>query len=386
MFKLQKIYFGDIFSYLCVLFAALVPFTEFYNKIALYLILPLAFLWCFFSYKTIRKNYYIKMLVGLFVWVCVSYIISTDFDLANREMRQILGVFILTYITASLASKPQLLPYLYCVYIFLLISAWIYAYDNILININFGEERLNDGRLNANTLAYYTFFVTIAIFILADILKGKLVLFFRLLFFAVILLSFFTAIYTGSRQVMVIQIPLIAILLWNRYLRGNFKSIVILCLVVVGIIYFYDNFGRDIYENSLLKKRNEIELKEDSRFELIVDALEAGSKSPIFGYGPGHAVTVTKTKHFTHNTFLELFVNTGILGVILYLVMLIRFIFLQFKRYRKYGDRMYFTFLIFGLFFFLDQMFYVFYTGLWLMSFFILVATHAEVYYRKINF
>ena len=48
-------------------FAALVLFTEFYNKIALYLILPLAFLWCFFSYKTIRKNYYRMILFDYIV-------------------------------------------------------------------------------------------------------------------------------------------------------------------------------------------------------------------------------------------------------------------------------------------------------------------------------
>lgn len=70
-------------------------------------------------------------------------------------------------------------------------------------------DRLNDAKLNANTMAYYTFYATMAAFLLSDMVQSinyrKL---FKILFLAMIPISF-VAIVTASRQVLIIQIPLI---------------------------------------------------------------------------------------------------------------------------------------------------------------------------------
>ena len=71
-------------------------------------------------------------------------------------MKQILGSFILCYVFAVKARKECNITWLYIVYFLLLIFAWYYAYNNIFALIEFGEERLNDSKLNANTLGVFS--------------------------------------------------------------------------------------------------------------------------------------------------------------------------------------------------------------------------------------
>ena len=80
---------------------------------------------------------------------------------------------------------------------------------------------------------------------------------------------------------------------------------------------------------------------------------------------------------------MELFANNGIVGLILIVRIYYIFIRDQFKRYKLYRDTNYLYFFIFGIFFLIDSMFYVFHAKIWLMGFFILVASHSDVYYNK---
>lgn len=379
--KKTRIEVSDIISYLCIVFASFVCFSDELNPIALYGALPLAFLISFYKNNIIRKNIYMRIILILYLWICFSYPFAGDFELADREMRRVLGAFILIYTMGALAQKKHLLPWLYCIFIFLLINAWIYAMNNLFAMVEFGQERLSGLKLNANTLAYYTFYVTIAIFIIGEIISNYLRKWFRIALFGMILISFVTAIYTGSRQVLILQVPLLGILLWDRYLRKSGKSVLILIVVVVCSIGIYIKYGQSVYENSTLKSRSEVKAKDDIRYHIITDCIELGIKEPLVGYGPGNSVANISTGHFAHNTFLELWVNTGIPGMLIFGYLIYKFIAIQYKRWRATKDRMFFTFLVFGLFWLFDQVFYVFYTDLWLMSFFMLVATHSEQYY-----
>ena len=64
------------------------------------------------------------------------------------------------------------------------------------------------------------------------------------------------------------------------------------------------------------------------------------------------------------------------------MTLLLKFLVVQWKRYRRYKDNMFLVFLVFGLMYAVDCMFYVFYTQPWLMAFFFLVAIHGENYYE----
>ena len=204
----ERISHGDIFCIICLYFAAYASLSDNLNSIALYIALPLSAGYCFFINNTIRNNKYISMLLILYGWLCLCYPLTEYLEPANREIRQVLGCFILSYTIATLSQKRQIIPWLYGVYCLLLICAWKYANENIISDITFGEDRLNDDKLNANHFAYYTFYVTISLYILGEIIKKSLLKkIMRVLFIGSIVLSFYTAIFTASRQILIIQIP-----------------------------------------------------------------------------------------------------------------------------------------------------------------------------------
>lgn len=383
MGKKQSFLFLIIF---CVLFAAFASFySEQLNRISLYIILPFAFLLSFFKNNlTLRTNRYVVILWCLFALIAFSALYATYLDRATRELKQILGVILISFVFAVNCRDRKAIPWLYFVYFMLYISVWYYAKNNILEDITFGEDRLDDNKLNANMMAYYTFYLTFAVFMLGEIIqKPGIQKMMRLVFFLTIPLSFIVAIYTASRQVFVIQIPLISILLYLRYLKQSKryqKAFFILAVIAVSLIAIPVMMG--VYENSLLQYRNEKEITTDIRVKLFRDALKVGFQHFFTGVGAGNYAAYSFDGHFAHNTFLELFANNGILGVSLFIYLMVKYLRLQYRRFKSSSDKMFLYFFWFGIMFSLDCMFYVMYSKIWLMGFFILVASHSEQYYQ----
>lgn len=373
-------------SLLCLYFAAAIRLDESLNVIALYFAIPLSFVLSFVSVKGLLCNKYLKLFIILCLWICLSYLGAEYIEAANRQMKQILGVVLLCVTIANLSRKEKLIPYLYFIYIILFVAAYKYALDHVLdSNFDFSEDRLNDDKLNANTLAYYLFFNTVALFFGGEFFsKKRCSMFFKLLFICVIPVSFLTAILTGSRQVLVIQIPIILFFLAFRYVKVNVKSIIYLFFLLLGSFILYNTVGAKFYENSYLKYRYEMNIKDDERFYLLNRAIEVGMENPLFGVGPGNYLYYNQVKGFSHCTYTELFANTGVVGLVLYMMLIFVFMRRQWLRFRFYKDKMFIAFFFIGIIFILDNMFYVFYTNLWLMSFFILIASHSEVYYKRL--
>ena len=383
----KRVKITDIIAVCCIYFASIASLNEGLNSIALYIALPIATILCFLSYDTIRQNRYVRILLILYLWLCVCTGFAVNTSVALIELKRVLGCFMLSFCMASLANKPRLIPWLYGIYCVLLIFSWKYASENILTTIEFGEERLNDDKLNANTLAYYTFYTTVCIYTLGEILHGLWRKIFRILLFGMIVVAFFTSIFTASRQVLIIHIPLFAILLWVRYFRGVKVSnivptfvLVISCLCIILPIAI--DYIEPIYENSFLKERNEIEVKDDDRMVIVQEVIEKIPSKPIFGHGPGNARFYTSSGCMTHNTFLELGMNSGFPGILIFAHLILLNIRTQYRRWKITKDQFFLFLLIFTLFWLFYQMFYVFYFDMWLMSFFILVATHSNTHFK----
>lgn len=354
------------------------------NRIALYIVLPLGFTLSFLSYKTLLVNKYFNLLSILYLWVFCSVLWSTDTSLALEQINKVLGCYILSYIFTVKALNIKNISWLYITYIFLLAFAWYYAYHNIFSIIELGQERVNDEKLNANTLAYYTFYVTFSIYILGEsAYKDPVKKILELIFILTIPLSIITAIYTASRQVLIIQIPFSVALLYIRYIKErNFKAkLFAVILMLMCIIALYPVFYKE-YEDSLLQHRNEIEITDESRVKLASDAFNVGLDYFPLGVGAGNYVLYSYDKHFSHNVYLELFANVGIIGLIIYTCIIAIFLRRQWQRYMYYKDNMYLSFFLFGFFYCIDGIFYSFYESLWLIGFFMLVASHSESYFE----
>lgn len=67
---------------------------------------------------------------------------------------------------AANGNSIKMCKYLYVTFFVLYIGAWYYSYNNSLVvmDITSDADRLNDDKLNANTMAYYTFYVTMGAF------------------------------------------------------------------------------------------------------------------------------------------------------------------------------------------------------------------------------
>lgn len=378
----------DILIIVCLIFAAFASLaSDSTNSIALYFAIPMAFIVSFLKNKGLRTNKYNGYLMIMYVWVALSSLWATNSSGATQELHQILGVVLLCYIMAANAKSKNMIMWLYLVFVALYLGAWNYAATHMLVDIDISSdmERMNDEKLNANTMAYYTFFITYIIFIFGEMAESpRIRKILRYTFFLTIPMSFYVALVTASRQVLVMQVPLIIYFLYSRYFTKTKNNVKVVFVLAIILGYFaLNNFVTNIYESSFLKQRSETALLEDSRWLLAKDAFEVGCQHWLTGVGAGNYVYYSYNKHFSHNTFLELFANTGIIGVSIYIYVLFVFLRKQWKQYRDTKDKMFLTFFIFGVAFFFDQFFYVYYTDLWLMSFFVLVATHSESYYQS---
>ena len=370
----------------CMLFSGFAFFLpDSINSIALYVAIPVAFLISLFGDSRKFDNHSFKAFLFLFVWLLFSTLWAAYPDLAMVQNKQLLGVALVSYIVGKNSYNKKMRPWMYGIWVAIFLSAVYHANTHIIPNIEVGQVRLSDAKLNANMMGYYTFYLTFAIFVLGEeIQKPIFKRLFRLLFLGMIFVSYYVAIITASRQILIIQIPFLICLLYVRYIKEVSYTYRFLFFTFVAVVIF---FSRDIvvdsYNNSLLQKRNQQEVKDDTRALLVKDAFRVGMDHFYIGVGNGNYVKYSETHHFSHNTYLELFANTGIIGLSIYLYMLIYFLKTQYWRYKVTEDKLFLFFIIFFLIYCLYNFFYVFYPYQWLFAFFILISSHSDSYFEE---
>ena len=363
-------------------FSASVFMYDSLNAIALYVALPCAFILTLLYSKQIHINRYLGILILLYLWILFAALFSSDIEESIKQLRQLISCLLISYIFVSLSKNEKTIPWIYFIYIFGLTAMVHYMISNVFGMINVGEERADDEHLNANSLAYYTFYSTFIAFIWGEMTHNKLLRsLLRILFWGAIPLSLWIAYITASRQVLIIQLPLILTLTFLRYWkfgnRGSKVFIVFLCCLIP--IIYSEVFP--MFKDSLLLERSQEKVENDARSLLIRETLDMGLSNPVVGIGPGCVKLFTTERAFAHNTFLELFASSGIMGVLIFVALLCKFLSTQIRYYVSTRDKMFLYFIIFGVFFIVDQFFYVFYSSMYLISFFILVASHSETYY-----
>lgn len=361
--------------------------SESMNHLALYAVTPCIVVITLLQRFSFRVGRWFGVLMILYIWVGLMSIFAFNKEVAATEMHQILGCILFSFIVASLAQDLKHVPWLYSLYIILFGCAIWYAKREILPYVTWGEERVMDEMLNANTLAYYTFFYTFITFLLGEIIQStswKNV--FRIVFFTSIPVVYWVAIATASRQVLLICAPLVVIMLVYRYLINKdtpkWQKIIAIFAIIAMFSYALPR-AIQIYQESRLSERNEMTIQEDERVILFREAIQVGCEHPLSGVGPGNFRLFSSPQLFSHCTYTELFANTGIIGALIYIIMVGAFCWISWKRWRQTKDAVHFSFLLFGCFYAIYQFFYVWYINNWLISFFILVCTHSDVYYNE---
>lgn len=367
-----------IITIILLYFWAIVNVDEAMISLGLYVAVPGAFIISFFCAKeNIFLNKYFRIFVGFYCWILFTWIFALNSDVANRQLQRLMGVFMLTTAVCNLATDQRNQKWLYGLYVLVFIVAVNYAIEHILtIQFNIKKDRLDDDRLNANVLADYTYYATFALFILGNMnLKKWINVTFRILFLSMIPLTFIIAILTASRQVFIIQAPLFAMLLSIRYFL-NVSFLGKVCFIGITCVAAFMSVGiiMETYNKSYLKVRNEKNIKDDGRIKAFSEAIEVGNSYPLTGVGPGNFILLSSNRIFSHCSYTEAYANTGIIGLILYLYLIGYYIKQQYVDYRHTANKNYLAYLTFGIIFAFYNFFYVFYSDLWLMSFFMLVA------------
>lgn len=358
------------------------------QQTALWIAVPGSFILAFLAIPRKELSLYVKYILLLYLWIAFTFIFAFDQKIASNHLQRLLGCFVMIYVFGLLAKDNKLVPWLYIVFIVYYLGMLWYANNNILIDFyDYTEDRMDDNKLGANTVAYFTFFTTFIIYIM-DICATKQILrkLFRILFLLTPFLSFMIAILTASRQVFVIQIPLVLLLMYIRYFRNSKGDRKI--LFIVGSILLVMLLGTsvvNIYSDSSLGRRNELDVSGDSRIRLLAKAMEIGADHPVVGVGPGNfgKYAYGKNSAISHCTYTELFANSGLPALVIFVSLLFVFLSRQWKRYKKTKDTSFLAFSLFGIMYIIDNIFYVFYSSPWLITFFILVATHSDnIYYN----
>jgi len=362
----------------CVIYA-LGTFHTPLLKVALWVLVPCSSILIFFKTGQVLSNVYQKYLFALVLWSLITALTAYDQEIAWVSIQQMVGTLLFSYILFFLARSYNTSYCVALIYILYLINCIIYAQSNILSVIDeIGtEHRLGDERLNSNIFGYFLLISTFFVYHLGIVTKLKAIrVFWQYAFVLLLPLSFYIAILTASRQILLLQVPYFAILLYHRYWKSANISVrlIFLVLLIVCTLSFSDYIFNS-YENSYLAKRSEVSVEEDPRATLAQESFLVGCENPIFGVGPGNFRLFSTDKAFSHNSFLELFANSGIIAVAIYVAMLYTFVATIYKSWRKDKSDVKFNLLWFGVFYVFDNIFYVFYTNTWLIGIFMFVAS-----------
>lgn len=377
---LEKYTLSEKIIYFLISLWAILSLYSWANNICLYVFLPLSFVLVLSQNRDIYEtNRFLKLLFVLYFWFLISSFFSVDVNESFLQVKRTVATFLLCTVFASIGKKRPVVGYV--IYLLFFIALLYYAYFNILSIIDVSEERMQDDNVNANMFAYYTSFTTFALFILSYCSTNKKRLF-NVLFLGMIPLSFIVALLTGSRQILLVQIPLIVSLLGVKYVRNGKEVLVFSLIILVAILLFF-SFGEGMYEHSTLAHRNELSVGDDERTFLIKDAFRVGFNNIVLGVGPGCYKLVNPTHHYAHCAYAELIACSGLPALAIYVSMLIIFIKTQIKRYYASKNRLFLSFALFGVIFSFQNLFYAFYLLPWLMSFFVLVSSHSNSIFKK---
>ena len=342
------------------------------NTLLLFGVLPVMMAYYLFKSKFRFENKSLVYYILMILWLALTTLTSVEMSNSIKEMQAIVGGLI--------GSNWIMLGYI------LLLGTTIYYLhtEGLLVSLDIDTERLDDDLVNANDLAYYAFYTVIAWCVICYNARIKWYLSIpgNLIILATILIL---SIITASRQILIFVLPFYIYTLFFQYLQKRSIFVKIFFVAIFAAIAYFavTIYTESFYEGSFLEKRMETEIEEDTRSALLEDAIITGCKHPVFGVGPGNMVLFSNDGGFSHNSFLELFATSGLFGTILFVLMVWSFFRTQMQRYRATQNKMFQYLAITALFWALYNNLYVFYSGIWLISFFFLLCGYSDMLYKS---
>jgi hypothetical protein len=314
--------------------------------------------------------------------------ISTSISLSAYKMMG--GGFMTSCIMYSFAVRSQSTKNdfaLFLTYAFLFVSTFVYLYiTGNMSALDTTTDRLEGEHMNGNDIAYFLFAFIISITIAVNQSNNSTSFIRLLISVSMIILSIWCAIVTGSRQILVVVLPMTMVS--SIYILSNGdkskigrKLFFLIIGTIITVAIFMVFFSETFVQSNLMFRMQE-NMQEDSRIELLRRAFRAGLSHPFLGVGTGCFGAYNRGA-FSHCTYTELFANSGLIPMLAYIYMVIAFIGDQRKLFKVTKNKVFEYLIIIGVFWAIYNFFYAFHMAAWIISFFFLLIGYSENKYNQ---
>ena len=271
------------------------------------------------------KEFYIH---GLFtLWALTGLTFSVNHAAFFNYYKILVEALFLYLVIYSIASLNKTGVYLYwsIVIVGLLLMWNAYLSGDLMSAFTVAYYRAKGVAKNPNEFAYALLMGIWGVLYLWGLYKGKLV---KIIFVSIVVLMIVGIIASASRKTFATMV--LFFVGWVFYSNSDFvkenKSTFILALLMVllGSFAVYKTIGRTSMEeriNYLLHPYGEDPT--GGRIALYKEGFEIVAKHPIFGVGLGNFVFHSALRKYTHSDFMEVATNTGLVGLIIYLLIYI---------------------------------------------------------------
>ena len=370
-------------AFIIITIAFLVALGPYLNKhfISTQVLVPCLFIIAlFYDTKTFnKKNTELIWFILIFIGGLSSVFYYQFYDNYFLNLKSLFGALLSAYIPIALNKKSDYSLYFHAGYILAAILLVIIMYSNG--NFSFGDfasrvDYRDRFMLNANAYSYFCFFGNFSLFFLHQKYKNWP---FAILLIVLPALFVIIAFVTQSRGGLFLII-LINTVYWlfvnipsksNSVKRALRRLIIAIALCSVTVQFV------SIYQNSRIKSRIEGgAVGEDSRSLLITNSFDLLEINPIFGVGLGQVPRLNKIGQFSHNSYVEIIAEQGIIGGIMLLMLFgipLKKSWQLLKRNAK--DPIYRLLFLFLITFYIYNNLYVFYKFPFSMMYFFLVVS-----------
>ena len=297
-----------------------------------------------------KFNYFYTWMLLFFLSCCISlkYSISRPTSMA---MISTLGLGFLTLLVLYLIiqSKPDLVSFIgkWSIIFPCILGIYTYGRYGIFAYVN---KRTLSGAINANTFGLECAIgATIAIYVLwnySNTLKESTLAWLRIAFVMNVVFVLMTA---SRKSIIVLVIPLVIysvlssynIIKSGRNLLLGITALALVYEIILNVPILYDIIGYRMEGmlNYFNNSGGEIDKSTSTRMMLIEYGMTWFSNSPLFGHGIDNyrnlLSRVSRLTTYSHNNFVELLVDVGLVGFISYYYLHIRSFVIYIQRRRN---------------------------------------------------
>ena len=304
---------------------ALGPYLQL-QKITTYGLVPLLFLIALkYNYlHPFRNKTEFLLVILIFLTSLISAFTYVNYGHLITGYTRQLSVILIVFIPLVLNNKYDYTDYFHIGYILSILTLIYIMYISNQFSLqNFASEIVQRDKflINANTYSYLMFFANFSLFYLFQKYKRKFLL---ILLIIIPVLFVIVSFVTQSRSGMLILIlsNVIYWLLINKIEKPTKIQKLLRSLTVILILFFLAFQFWGLYQNSTIKNRFDVTgNRVDARELLIIEAFDVFTENIIFGVGLDQIPNYTSIRQFSHNSYVEILAEQGIIGGVLLLLL-----------------------------------------------------------------